>query len=78
MYSWVNKSSLISESSLETCKGVQFLFKIRNKLNIPSKILLSCAQTDATTPNIVAPTMLGVQGSCWQWCANGCNNSQQC
>jgi len=19
-----------------------------------------------------------MRGSCWQWCANGCNNSQQC
>ena len=27
-------------------------------------------QTGATTPNIVVPW-------CWQWCANGCNNSQQ-
>ena len=64
----------------------------------------SGVQTDATTPNIVAPTMLGVAAcvlavvckrmqqlptllrqqcwellrACWQWCANGCNNSQQC
>ena len=37
-----------------------------------------CVQTDATTSNIVAPTMLGVVGACWKWCANGCNNSQQC
>ena len=43
----------------------------------------SSVQTDATTPNNVGPTMLGQQ--CWelsrwywQWCANGCNNSQQC
>ena len=35
-------------------------------------------QGDATTPNIVAPTMLGVVRACWQWCANRCNNSQQC
>ena len=40
-------------------------------------------QTDATTPNIVGPTMLGQQcwellRACWQWCANECNNSQQC
>ena len=39
---------------------------------------LGCVQTDATTSNIVAPTMLGVVGACWKWCANGCNNSQQC
>ena len=29
-------------------------------------------QTDVTTPNIVAPTILEVV-ACWQWCANGCN-----
>ena len=36
---------------------------------------LGCVQTDATTPNIVAPKMLGVVElrACWQWCANGCN-----
>ena len=34
-------------------------------------------QTDATTPNIVAPTMLGVVACVFrQWCANGCNNPQ--
>ena len=49
-------------------------------------LVLGCVQTDATTPNIVALTMLGVVGCvgsgvffwCIQWCANGCNNSQQC
>ena len=30
-------------------------------------------QTDTTTPNIVATTT-----ACWQWCSNGCNNSQEC
>ena len=30
-------------------------------------------QTDATTSNIVA-----LLRACWQWCANGCKNSQQC
>ena len=36
-------------------------------------------QTDATTPNIVAPTMLGVVACMLAVvCANGCNNSQQC
>ena len=39
---------------------------------------LGCVQTVATTPNIVATTMFGVVAPCWQWCANGCNNSQQC
>ena len=65
---------------------------------------LGFVQKDATTPNIVATTMLGVVAcmlavvckrmqqlptllrqqclellrECWQWCANGCNNSQQC
>ena len=34
-------------------------------------------QTDATTPNIIAPTMLRVVASVLQWCANGRNNSQQ-
>ena len=69
-----------------------------------TKRVIGCVQTDATTPNIVAPTMLGVVAcvlavvckrmqqlptllrqqcwdllrACWQWCANGCNNSQQC
>ena len=64
----------------------------------------SSVQTDATTPNNVGPTMLGVVALvlavvckrmqrlptmlgqqcwelsrwCWQWCANGFNNSQQC
>ena len=40
---------------------------------------LGYVQTDATTPNIVAPKMLGVVElrACWQWCAKGCNNSQQ-
>ena len=33
-----------------------------------------CKQTQQL-PNIVAPTMLC---TFWQWCANGCNNSQQC
>ena len=38
---------------------------------------LGCVQTDATT-------LLRQQcwelllGACWQWCANECNNSQQC
>ena len=26
----------------------------------------------------VGPTMLELLRPCWQWCANGCNNSQQC
>ena len=36
---------------------------------------LGCVRTDATTPIIVAPKMLGVVElrACWQWCANGCN-----
>ena len=52
----------------------------------------SGVQTDATTPNIVGSNNVescwvrvgsGVQTplllrSCWQWCAKGCNNSQQC
>ena len=40
---------------------------------------LGYVQTDATTPNIVAPKRLGVVElrACWQWCANGYNNSQQ-
>ena len=42
-----------------------------------NEALLSYVQTDATTPNIVARTMLRVVGSELQWCANGCNNSQQ-
>ena len=33
-------------------------------------------RANATTPNIVAPTKL--LRACWQWCANGCNNAQQC
>ena len=42
--------------------------------------LLRYAQTDATTANIVGPTMLRVASvlAVSQWCANGCNNSQQC
>ena len=65
--------------------------------------MISYAQTDAITPSIVGPRMMGVVASvlavvckraqwlptllvqrrwellrpCWQWCANGCNNSQQ-
>ena len=43
-------------------------------------------QTDTTTPNIVAPTMLRVVASVLQWCANGATppnirptcNIQQC
>ena len=38
---------------------------------------LNYVQTDATTPNIVGPTMLELLRPCWQWCANGCNNSRQ-
>ena len=38
----------------------------------------SYVQTDATTPNIVGPRMLGVLRPCWlQWCENCCNNSKQ-
>ena len=40
--------------------------------------LLGCVQTDATTPNMVAPTIWELLLTCWQWCANRCNNSQQC
>ena len=36
-----------------------------------------CGQTGATTPNIVGPTSWELLGACWQWCANGCNNSQK-
>ena len=42
-----------------------------------TSITLSYVQTNATTPNIVAPTMLRIVGSVLQWCAHGCNNSQQ-
>ena len=35
-------------------------------------------QTDATAPNIVAPQFWELLRACWQWFANGCNNSQQC
>ena len=42
------------------------------------KILLGCMQTDATTPKIVAPTMLGVVASVLAMVCNGCNNFQQC
>ena len=45
-------------------------------------VVCCCAKFEtgqnATTPNIVAPTVLGVLETCWQWCANGCNNFQQC
>ena len=36
-------------------------------------------ETDTITPNIVAPKQCWeLLRACWQWCANGCNNSQQC
>ena len=39
----------------------------------------SGVQTDATTPNIVGQVLGPADvGCCWQWCANGCNNSQHC
>ena len=39
---------------------------------------LGCVQTDATTPNIVAPTMLGVVACVLAMVCKRCNNSQQC
>ena len=48
------------------------------KMRLRCQSSLGCVQTDATTPNLVATTMFGVFAPCWQWCANGCNNSQQC
>ena len=38
---------------------------------------LSYLWRDATTHNIVAPTVLRVVASLLQWCSIGCNNSQQ-
>ena len=54
------------------------IFKIQITLKsllvkLLASYVISYAQTDAITPRIVGPRMLGV----WQWCANECNNSQQ-
>ena len=45
--------------------------------NLAVNFFLRFMQTEAPTPNIVAPTMLRVVAFVLQWCANGCNNSQQ-
>ena len=39
-----------------TCYSVIFSYVV----DTPKKKVLGCVQTDATTPNIVAPTILGV------------------
>ena len=40
---------------------------------------LGCVQTDATTPTtLLCQQCWELLHPCWQWCANGCNNYQQC
>ena len=38
------------------------------------QILLGCVQL----PTLLRQQFWKLLRSCWQWCANGCNNSQQC
>ena len=41
-------------------------------------VVLGCVQTDETTPNLLRQQCWELLRACWQWCTNGCNNSQQC
>ena len=43
-----------------------------------SWIPLGCVQTDAQLPTLLRQQCWELLGACWQWCANGCNNSHQC
>ena len=60
------KSTAILRGSTQLCATVRVFINVQRYPTVPKNSLnlgLGCVQTDATTPNIVAPTMLGVVAS---------------